>query len=121
MFDVHKARASLERRANARAQANRVRHEQASRDAAAIIEAIVRDYRPLRIWQWGSVLSPATFGPRSDIDLAVEGITDAETFFRLLGEAMRLTRFHVDVVQMERIEPEFADIIRMKGKVVYER
>jgi len=121
MIDIQKARATLERRVDERARANGARHEQAVRDAKAIVEAIAREYHPSRIWQWGSVLSPGTFGPRSDIDIAVEGITDAETFFRLLGDAMQLTRFRVDIVQMERIEPEFADIIRMKGKVVYER
>jgi hypothetical protein len=38
----------------------------------------------------------------------------------LLGDAMALTRFRVDIVQLERIEPEFAELIRLKGKVVYE-
>lgn len=40
--------------------------------------------------------------------------------YRLLGDAMALTRFRVDIVQLERIEPEFAELIRLKGKVLYE-
>jgi hypothetical protein len=32
-----------------------------------------------------------------------------------------MTTFPVDLIDLRRIEPEFADIIRMKGKVVYER
>jgi hypothetical protein len=34
---------------------------------------------------------------------------------------MKLTRFSLDIVQIEKIEPEFADSIRQSGKVVYER
>jgi predicted nucleotidyltransferase len=78
-------------------------------------------YRPVRIYQWGSLLHPERFDENSDIDLATEGITDAETFFNLLGEAMALTGFSLDIVQIEKIEPEFADAIRHSGKVIYER
>lgn len=45
----------------------------------------------------------------------------AERFFAMYGDAEAMTRFAVDLVEMERIEPEFAEIIRMKGRVVYER
>jgi len=40
---------------------------------------IVREYKPLRIYQWGSLLEDRHFSEISDIDIAVEGITDAET------------------------------------------
>ena len=51
----------------------------------------------------------------------MDGDFDAETWFRLLGELWDLTSFPVDLVDLRRVEPEFADIIRMKGRVVYER
>ena len=81
---------------------------------------IIGRYSPNRIVQWGSLLNPDQFDESSDIDIAVEGVTDADRYFALLGDAMALTRFRVDIVQLERIEPEFAELIRLKGKVVYE-
>jgi predicted nucleotidyltransferase len=96
-------------------------YQQASSEAKAIIELIIRKYSPLRIYQWGSLLRPNTFRPYSDIDIATEGITDAEQFFTLLGDAQKLTRFPLDLVQLERIIPEYADDIRQKGKLIYER
>jgi predicted nucleotidyltransferase len=102
-------------RRNARLQ------EQAASDAGTIIDMMVRIYRPRRVFQWGSLLRPGAFKPYSDIDIAVEGITDAERFFALLGQAQALTRFPLDVVQMEKIAPEHAEDIRRYGKLVHER
>lgn len=121
MIDIVQARESLRERRRAKANADLVMHRHAMEDARKIIEMIINNYNPKRITQWGSVLNPADFDGRSDIDIAIEGVTDAESFFRLLGEAMDMTGFPLDIVQMEKIEPEFADIIRLKGKVVYER
>jgi hypothetical protein len=39
----------------------------------------------------------------------------------MLGDAMKLTRLSLDIVQIEKIEIEFADAIRQSGKIVYER
>ncbi len=95
--------------------------ERARCDAQAIVRLIVERYRPRRVYQWGSLLDARKFGTHSDIDIAVEGITAAETFFNLYGEADRLTSFSLDLVALERIEPEFAEVIRQKGKLVYEQ
>jgi predicted nucleotidyltransferase len=97
------------------------RFEQARREAQCIVDMLVHAYHPRRIYQWGSLLDRGKFCERSDIDLAVEGISDAETFFRLYGDADRMTRFPLDLVALERVEPEFADLIRAKGRILYER
>ncbi len=94
--------------------------EKARGDCVRIVDMILAKYRPRRLIQWGSLLEAEQFDERSDIDLAVEGITDPAEFFALLGDAMRMTEFRLDIVQMEKIEPEFADLIRMKGKVLHE-
>ncbi len=39
----------------------------------------------------------------------------------MLGEAQSMTPFSLDLVQMEKIAPEYAEDIRHHGKVVYER
>jgi len=95
-------------------------HRQAAGDAERIVRYIIEKYKPKRIIQWGSLLKPEQFRDYSDIDLALEGIPDAETFFRLTGEIEKLTSFPLDVVQWEHLEPEFREVILHKGKVVYE-
>ncbi len=97
------------------------RHRKAYRDFNLIVKHIIAGYNPVRIYQWGSLLSFERFSEISDIDVAVEGVTSAEDFFKLYGELMEITNFHIDLVQLEKIEPEFADLIKQNGKLIYER
>jgi predicted nucleotidyltransferase len=94
---------------------------EARRDFDRIVQRIAARFHPLRIYQWGSLVDGRHFTERSDIDIALEGITEAADFFAILAEAERLTRFPVDIVQIERIHPEYADLIRSRGRIVYER
>ncbi len=121
MVDIQKARENLEKRAEIRRSRNLKLHAAAVEDSKRIIEMIAADYKPRWIIQWGSVLDSRNFNSYSDIDIAVEGITEAETFFRLLGDAMAMTSFPLHIVQIEKIEPEYAESILERGKVVYER
>jgi predicted nucleotidyltransferase len=79
------------------------------------LSRIVQQFAPRRIYQWGALLRPGAFKPYSDIDIAIEGVTDAERFIALLGEAQALSRFPLDIVQMEKIAPEYADEIGRTG------
>ena len=76
---------------------------------------------PPASYQWGSLLDGEHFDERSDIDIALEGVTDAAAFFALLADAENLTTFSLDIVQLETIHQEFAKSIRARGRVVYER
>jgi len=67
------------------------------------------------------LLRPEKFRDYSDIDIAVEGVILPEAYFQMLGKAQAMTDFPVDIVQLEKIEPEFSESIRKGGKVVYER
>jgi len=42
----------------------------------------------------------------SDIDIAVAGLATVEDFFALLADAMAMTTFPLDIVELERVEPE---------------
>jgi predicted nucleotidyltransferase len=119
--DIQHARQFLAERERRRQRELDRRFERAWTGFRAILHLLVSTYRPARIYQWGSLLDRSRFAEYSDIDLAVEGIPDAATFFALYADADRLTSLPLDLVQMERIEPEFADIIRLKGVVVYDR
>ncbi len=113
------ARQRLVARERSTSRRNAVLQRQAAADAQAIVALIIRQYHPRRVFQWGSLLRPGDFKPYSDIDIAIEGVTDAERFFTLLGDAQKLTRFPLDIVQLEKIAPEYADDIRRHGKMVY--
>jgi predicted nucleotidyltransferase len=116
-----KAREFLERKEREKDSRLDERFALARRDFEAIRRMIVESYRPRRIWQWGSLLDRSRFRDYSDIDVAVEGVDEPERFFRMFGQAEKLTEFPLDLVDINRIEPEFAELIKQKGVLVYER
>ena len=120
-FDYTKARQFLERKEKNRKKALEKKYNQAWQDAQEIIKFIIEKYNPKRIYQWGSLLDREHFSEISDIDIALEGITSADHLFEIYGSIMTMSDFSIDLVQMEKIAPEFAEIIQKKGKVVYER
>ena len=93
----------------------------ASQDADAIVKMIIAQFAPRTIYQWGSVLDGETFTDISDIDIAVEGLGAAERYFALLAAAEPMTRFPLDLVELEHVEPEYAALIRKYGRCVYRR
>jgi predicted nucleotidyltransferase len=120
-FDMEKAKAFVRNKEQKRQAALRQRLLQAQADFDAIAAMIIQRYHPRRIYQWGSLLHAEFFSEISDIDLAVEGIQSVQDLFDLLGDAMQLTRFPLDIVQLETIAPEFRWQIVNTGKVIYER
>ena len=120
-FDYTKARQFLEKKERDREQSLDERFNQASNDFQNIIKFIIEKYNPNRIYQWGSLLDRENFTEISDIDIALEGITSAEQIFEIYGAIMNMTDFSIDLIQIEKIEPEFAELIKAKGKIVYER
>ncbi len=119
-FNYQKARQFLENKEKVRQEGLSQRFDQACQDFDKIVKIIIQKYNPERIYQWGSLLNREIFSEISDIDIAVEGITSAELFFQLYGDIMNLTDFSIDLVQIEKIEPEFAELIKSKGKIIYE-
>ena len=120
MLDIKKIKENLHKREKIKKQSRLKRFDAATRDFSAIVQMIINRYSPKKIVQWGSLLLSEQFDENSDIDIAIEGIVDAARYFALLGDAMELTRFPLDIVQLEKIEPEFAELILLKGKVIYE-
>ena len=96
--------------------------ERASADASRLIASIADTHRPLRIWQWGSLVHPERWSETSDIDIAVEGLRGGEeALARIRDVADSLTPFHVDLVELERLDHGRADLIRRFGRVAWER
>ena len=90
-------------------------------DSDAIVKRLARELGPVRIYQWGSLVSDEHFSDRSDIDIAVEGVADPLKLFELYAELQGGTAFDLDIVRMESVQPAYADHIRRRGKIVHER
>lgn len=120
-FDVAAAKQAHQRRETVHRARLLELASEAQRDFSRIKEMLVQRYCPRRIYQWGSLLQPERFGDISDIDVAVEGLDDPLAGLHALDDACQLTRFPVDLVEMERIHPAHARTIREEGRLVYER
>ena len=120
-FDIQAAKKTIQQRVLERRRHLNALAELAIRDAERITAMLIERFNPLRIYQWGSLLTPSCFREWSDIDFAVEGLEDPLAGLRAADEASRMTEFSVDLVEMERIHPRHAESIRKQGKLIYER
>ncbi len=119
--DAAATRAFLAERTARRRERLRVLAADAQSDCDRIVRMLVADFDPRRIYQWGSLLTPDRFREWSDIDLALEGLTDPLAGLRALDAACGMTRFPVDLVEMERMHPLHAETIRQTGRLIYEK
>ena len=119
--DISVMRAFIARKKADKKARNHALWQQACQDAGKIRAMIIAGYSPKAIYQWGSVLDGASFSEISDIDIAVEGVSSTEAFFDLIGKAEGLTDFPVDIVEIERVEPEYARLIKTHGRCVYRK
>ncbi len=97
------------------------RYEQALNDFRKITAIIIEKYNPKRIYQWGSLLNKQRFSEISDIDIAVEGLPDAQSFFKLLSDVANISDLPLDIVEMEHIHKLHREMILKRGVLIYER
>jgi len=95
------------------------RFQAAWRDFHRIVEMITHEFAPRSIWQWGSLLHRSRFSDRSDVDIALDGLGCAARLFQVYARAEALSTFPLDIVELERIEPEYAHLIRTAGRLVH--
>lgn len=69
-----------------------------------------------RAWLFGSI-AWGGFGPRSDVDVAVEGLSPADAT-RLELELVTTLGLEVDLLRIEELPASFAQRIRAEGLVV---
>ena len=114
-------RSFIARRRRESDEVRRAKLAQARADFRRIISMIVDRFAPIRIYQWGSLVEDGHFSELSDIDIAVEGVTDPRLFFEMVREAEKLTELPLDLLQIEHVHPVYAEGIRRRGRVVYGR
>ena len=86
-MDLELVRANMQKKRQAEKERNKQFFQAATQDCALIIEMLIREFRPHRIYQWGSLLQENEFSSISDIDIAVEAEWDPKTFSAILGKA----------------------------------
>lgn len=121
MIDHESTLRFLKKRELARQERLDTAFQQARSDFERIFAVIIKDFRPQAVWQWGSLLDRKRFSEISDIDIALEGLADPHAIFDICSRAEDMTDFPVDIVELEKIVPEYASLIRKKGKKIYER
>ncbi len=109
----------LKQREQARQDTLDLRFREAWRDFERIVKYIISEHRPKRIWQWGSLLDRRKFTEISDLDIAVEGLESAQEVFEIAARAEDLTDLPLDIIEMEKIAPEYRQLIEKKGRLVY--
>lgn len=99
--------AALEASSRRRAQ----RARQVAREAARLLK---EEFGAERVWLFGS-LARGTFGSRSDIDLAVEGISERD-LFRAVGRLLALSPgIPVDLVDLHATRASIRRSIETEG------
>jgi predicted nucleotidyltransferase len=85
-------------------------------DAARRTALFIKErYSQARVVAFGSLLYPDSFGPHSDIDLAVEGIPWPE-YLRLWSELERQeTEFEIDLVDLSLVSAGLRTHVEREG------
>ena len=84
--------------------------------APAAAELLRSRYGARDVMLFGS-LATGTFTERSDVDLAVSGVTAAD-YFAALADLMALFGGPVDLVRLEQAPPSLLDRIAAEGKAL---
>jgi predicted nucleotidyltransferase len=120
-IDLDQVRMFLARKEESRRRRLDERFVAASGDFERIVRRLVDAYNPRRIYQWGSLIERDHFSEISDIDIAVEGLRGPEEYYAALGDAIRMTDFPVDLIELEKVPAATADHIRRAGRMIHER
>ncbi len=107
-------RGARERLARAR-QAAAARREKALLVVRAAARLLKDNYGATRVVAYGSVLDADRFGPRSDIDLAAQGIPPGD-FWRAWGAVERLgPEFEINLLALETASDRLLAHINAQG------
>ncbi|MCX7726831.1 MAG: nucleotidyltransferase domain-containing protein [Chitinispirillaceae bacterium] len=120
-FNWEAAAKNLKRRFTEERKQRLSLYKKATSDCKEIIEMIIKEFNPKRIYIWGSLLDSEKFDQNSDIDIAIEGLKNPKDWFDIVGKAMKITLFPLDIIELENIDPIDRSYILSRGKLVYER
>jgi predicted nucleotidyltransferase len=119
--DVERARQIFRARLEKRYNEREIRRQQALVAVEAAAAAVLARYPSvITAYLFGSVLRPGSFHPKSDIDIAVEGLAPEaySSLWRDLEEA--LPHWFVDLRELPT-GASFTELVKLTGKKIYER
>jgi len=123
MIDIAACRAYLQRRKRQRDQERETLRQQIMQAIRTAVPPVLAAFPQVRrAYVFGSMVRPeAILRDDSDIDVAIEGTLDAETYFALWREMERAIPGRiVEVVELGQ-DPPFAERVRRTGVMIYER
>jgi len=121
-FDLSASRAYLASRQAQRDQAREERRRAALADVRAAVQCVLPRFPAIRrAYLFGSVLRPGAMRVTSDVDIALEGELDAETYFAVWRELERAASgWQIEVIELGP-DLHFAAFVRERGEIIYER
>jgi len=91
------------------------KYEQAWEKAKSAAKILKENYGAKRVFIYGSLLKKDIFGKSSDIDLAVEGISEVY-FYKAVGEITEyIDSFNIDIVDYGNCKTYLSDTIKKEG------
>ncbi len=121
-FDLAASRAYLKSRQEKEYQIRERRRQAALAAVRAAVQRVLPRFPAVqRAYVFGSVLRPGAMRATSDIDIALDGELDAETYFSLWRELETAAEgWQIEVIELEP-DLYFAARVRERGELVYER
>lgn len=94
------------------------RYERAWLVAKDLASLLYGKYHAQKVWLFGSLAYRQRFTKWSDIDIAVEGISD-DLYFKAVGEAISIAEdFKVDIVDIEECSQTLKENIEREGIIL---
>jgi predicted nucleotidyltransferase len=113
--DLEAYRATCRRR-DAEERRRQREARQAGGEAARRAAALLREqFGAERVVLFGSLAREEPLGPRSDVDLAVEGLS-TDTYYQAVAHTQRVAgEWTVDLVRLERCDSSLRERIKQEG------
>jgi predicted nucleotidyltransferase len=121
LADIARSRRLFKLRQEQQFNEREARRQQAYQAATSQAPAVISNYLDVGVaYLFGSVLRPGSFHAKSDIDIAVEGITP-EAYSSLWRDLeVVLPDWFIDLRELP-VNSSFTEIVKLTGEKIYER
>jgi len=109
-------RDTMRRRGRQARREQEQRRRRARTTARRVAEYLRRAYDVDRVVLFGSMADEVPLGPRSDIDLAVEGLEKEDYYVAVARVQDEGSPFQVDLVRIEQCPESLREIVRREGR-----
>lgn len=120
--DLRKMREAWRKRFLAEKSQRKQSAEEARSAAEKCAQILAKQFGVKKVYLFGSAKNSAVFHKKSDIDLAVEGLS-SEKYFPALSRLMTNLPdgLEIDLIPLEDAFPELIRIVKNEGELLYEK